>query len=151
MHRLCRTLRAYVLGLSVLQPFLCCTVLPSAFLVTQRAAPSADVITNPSSRADVHMYMRRWFFAAAAAAAATTENQGQSQPACVLAARLLQHGFPSTGGSPGSNWPSFSCTCICITNYFCSLTDKGSFSLCDLTTTGSPPDQIQWCAQRVEV
>jgi hypothetical protein len=35
-------------------------------------------------------------------------------------------------GGPRSS-SSFSCACICITNYFCSLTDKGSFSLCDLT------------------
>ena len=39
---------------------------------------------------------------------------------------------PRVGGPQSSS--SFSCTCICITNYFFSLTDKGSFSLCDLTT-----------------
>jgi hypothetical protein len=36
------------------------------------------------------------------------------------------------------------CTCICITNYFFSLTDKGSFSLSDLTTT----HQVLWVPHR---
>ena len=43
------------------------------------------------------------------------------------------HSEPRVGGARSSS--SFSCTCICTTNYFFSLTDKGSFSLCNLTTT----------------
>jgi hypothetical protein len=51
------------------------------------------------------------------------------------------HSEPRVGGPRSSS--SFSCTCICITNYFFSLTDKDSFSLCDLTTT-------QHCMQRFQ-
>jgi hypothetical protein len=49
------------------------------------------------------------------------------------ASAAVSQGFGG-GGRSSSN---FSCTCICITNYFYSLTDKGSFSLCDLTTTSA--------------
>jgi hypothetical protein len=45
-------------------------------------------------------------------------------------------------GGPRSS-SSFSCTCICITNYFFPLTDKGSFSHCDLTT-------MHPCAEDIE-
>jgi hypothetical protein len=36
------------------------------------------------------------------------------------------HSEPRVGGPRSSS--SFSCTCICILNYFFSLTDKGSFT-----------------------
>ena len=49
------------------------------------------------------------------------------------ASAAVSQGF----GGGGRSSSSFSCTCICITNYFYSLTDKGSFSLCDLTTTSA--------------
>ena len=62
-------------------------------------------------------------------------RQRQPWPDTFMARHLhvtVSQGF----GGPRSS-SSFSCTCICITNYFFSLTDKGSFSLCDLTTTAA--------------
>jgi hypothetical protein len=44
------------------------------------------------------------------------------------------HATVSQGfGEPRSS-RSFSCTCICITNHFLSLTDTATLSLCDFTT-----------------
>jgi hypothetical protein len=50
-------------------------------------------------------------------------------------ASTIPYKEPRVGGPRSSS--SFSFTCICITHYFISLTDKGSFSLCDLTSNST--------------
>jgi hypothetical protein len=73
------------------------------------------------------------------------EPQENTIPGQQLARHLhvtLSQGF----GGPRSSF-SFSCTCICITNHFFSLT-HGSFSLCDLTTTPKPVQMVQGSRHR---
>jgi hypothetical protein len=66
--------------------------------------------------------------------------------------KSLAHAAPSGLTAPNKcvqvMTHAWSCTCICITNYFFSLTDKGSFSLCDLTATSNDDDYAPRCSNR---